>query len=169
MTVLHRYKTLAGTARNEHGSEVMEKSLVTLMPPSNGSPSSVVFARIAVVLNWTYGSRRFSVTLDSSGNSPALVGFRVAGLDLLDPSLDLPSTPRSSRSIKGLSCIKDAQIKPEQYSAAIQFLVGTMYQKGSVQYLSDGLDEESRTISDTQGLNLGQPRLANLQNLDIRL
>ena len=162
MTVLHRCKTLAGTAKSGYGSEVMEKSLVTLMPPSNGSLSSTAFARIAIVFNWTCGSSRFSVALETSGNSPTPVGFRIVGLDLLDPSLDLPSMPGKSLSINGLRCIKDAQINPEQYSAAIQFLVGIMYQEGSAQYILAGVGEQSRTISDMQGLKLGQPRLLDL-------
>ncbi len=159
MTVLYRCRTLVGTDSSGYGSEVMTKSLVILMLPSNVSSSTTVFARIVVVFNWTKGSSlRFQVALDSSASPSILVGLRIVDLDLLNSFRDIPNKPGRSLSTKGLRWIRDAQIKPEQYSVAIQFLVGTIYQKGSAQYIAAGVDEVSRTISDTQGLNLGQSR-----------
>ena len=159
MTVLHRCKTLAGTVSNGYGSDVTMKAFVILMPSSNVSPSLTIFARTAVVFIWAYGSHlRFIEALCSSANSRILVGFRVACLDLLNSSRDIPNKLGSSLSINGLRCIRDAHIKPEQYSIAIQFLVETIYQNGSAQYVAAGVDEVSRTISDTHGLNLGQSR-----------
>ncbi len=158
-TVLHRYKTLAGIARSGFGSEVTEKSLVILMPPSEVSLSPTVLARIAVVFIWTYGSNlRFIEALEFSANSLGPVGFCVAGFDLLRSSRVTPSRPGRSLSINGLRCIKDAHIKPEQYSIAIQFLVDTIYQKGSAQNIAAGVDADNRTISETQGLDLSQLR-----------
>lgn len=129
------------------------------MPPSEASLSLTVLARVAVVFIWTYGSNlRFIEALELSPNSLGLLCFCVAGFDLLRSSRVTPSRLGRSLSISGLRCIKDAQIKPEQYSIAIQFLVDTIYQKGSAQNIAAGVDVDNRTISDTQGLDLGQLR-----------
>lgn len=109
------------------------------------------------MFNWTYGSnRRFIEALEFSANSLISVGFRVADFELLMSSRDIPRKLGRSLLISGLRCINDAQIKPEQYSTAIQFLVDTIYQKGSAQNIADGVDAVSRTISETQGLTLSQ-------------